>query len=101
MTKRIGIHDFISTLPNGYDTILGDRGSLLSGGQKQCISIARALVRNKSLLIFDEATSALDLPMESYILNAVKEIMKNGIVILISHNANVTKFADKEYHLES
>lgn len=101
VTKRIGIHDFISTLPNGYDTILGDRGSLLSGGQKQCISIARALVRNKSLLILDEATSALDLTMESFILNAVREIMKDGIVILISHNANVTKFADKEYILES
>lgn len=100
ITKTMGIHNLILSLPNGYDTILGDRGSLLSGGQRQCIAIARALVRKRNLLILDEATSALDSDMESLVFEAVRNIMKNGIVIIISHNKHVIKYADQEYQLQ-
>ena len=72
---------------------------MLSGGQKQCISIARALVRRRSLLILDEATSALDKQMEGCVMNAVKSIMEDGIVILISHDESVRQYADIEYKL--
>ena len=86
IARRICIRDFIMSLPNGYDTVLGDRGSLLSGGQKQCISIVRALLRKRTMLVLDEATSALDITLESRILTEVRNIMKEGILVIISHN---------------
>ncbi len=78
-------HNFISNLPDGYDTIIGERGFQLSGGQKQMISIARVFLLNPKILLLDEATSSVDLQSESLIKKATAEIMKNKTSIIISH----------------
>jgi subfamily B ATP-binding cassette protein MsbA len=93
--KRAGAHDFISALPNGYDTKLTDSGSILSGGQKQRISLARALLREPSLLILDEPTSALDPLSETLVAQALKTRPEGCTVILISHRASTLRTASK------
>lgn len=89
-----GAHEFISQLPDGYDTFVGERGSSLSGGQKQRIAIARALITNPKVLIFDEATSALDYESESVILKNLDVIAKGRTVFIISHKLNIVKGCD-------
>ena len=79
--KIAGAHDFILELPNGYDTIIGEKGMGLSGGQKQRVAIARAILNDPRILIFDEATSALDYESESIIQNNLKEICRNRTVM--------------------
>ena len=93
------IHDFIESLPEGYNTVVGEEGSLLSGGQRQCIALARAIVRNPILLILDEATSAMDSETERNVLCEIKKMMRGKSLIIISHNKNVEKFADQIYAL--
>ncbi|MCY7381543.1 MAG: ABC transporter ATP-binding protein/permease [Microcoleus sp. CAN_BIN18] len=83
--KNAEIHDFILTLPQGYDTPVGDRGGQLSGGQRQRIALARALVRNPAILILDEATSSLDPATEGEILATIERITKERTVIFITH----------------
>lgn len=89
-----GIHNFIEKLPEGYNTIVGDRGSRLSGGQKQQIALARAFLKNAPILILDEATSALDPKTASSIFEVIKKLMVSRATILITHDENLAAHAD-------
>lgn len=95
------IHDFILTLPQGYDTPVGDRGGQLSGGQRQRIALARALIRKPAILILDEATSALDLATEADILNTIDHISKKCTVIMITHRITHALRANQIFVLEN
>ena len=93
--KQAEIHRFIMGLPNGYDTIVGERGDTLSGGQRQRIAIARALVRNPAILLLDEATSALDQTTEAAINKTLKKVGKGRTVLFITHRlTSVTDMAE-------
>ncbi len=93
--KRAAIHDFILTLPLGYNTEIGEAGKGLSGGQKQLISYARAILANPSILILDEATSSVDAKTETAIKNAMEDILKNRTCIIIAHRFATLKYADR------
>ena len=93
--KRAQAHDFISGFPDGYDTVLGERGLGLSGGQKQRIAIARALVTEPSILILDDATSAVDMVTESRLQEALKEAMRGRTTFIIAHRISSVQHADE------
>ncbi|KIL47544.1 ABC transporter ATP-binding protein [Jeotgalibacillus campisalis] len=93
--KRAQAHEFIMELPDGYDTMLGERGLGLSGGQKQRIAIARAICLDPSILILDDATSAVDMQTEFNIQKALTEVMKGRTTIIIAHRISSLKHADE------
>ena len=93
--KRANIHDYVMTLPNGYDTEVGERGVKLSGGQKQRVSIARAFLKNPSILILDEATSALDNMTEMQIQKALLELSVGRTTLVVAHRLSTVKNADE------
>ena len=98
--KLAGAHEFITELPNGYDTIIEERGSSLSGGQRQRIAIARALVNNPRVLIFDEATSALDYESERIIQQNMASICKGRTVFIIAHRLSTVRDCDRIMMIE-
>lgn len=93
--KRANIHDYVMTLPDGYDTIVGERGIKLSGGQKQRLCIARVFLKNPPILILDEATSALDNTTEIQIQQALDELCKGRTTLVVAHRLSTIKRADE------
>jgi ATP-binding cassette subfamily B protein len=95
VSKRVGAHDFIEALPKGYGTIVRERGGRLSMGQRQLISLARALITNPRILVMDEATSSIDPYTELIIKEAIEKILKNRTSIIIAHRLSTVRNADK------
>ena len=93
--KRARCHDFISALPNGYDTIVGEGGASLSGGERQRISIARALLKDAPIVVLDEATASIDPENEQLIQQALTELMREKTVVVIAHRLATIEHADQ------
>jgi ATP-binding cassette subfamily B protein len=99
--KSADIHTFITSLPDGYQTIVGERGLKLSGGEKQRVAIARAILKNPSIFFFDEATSALDSATEKEIQKNLQSISKNRTTLVIAHRLSTAADSDLILVLES
>ena len=93
--KMAGAHEFIESLPNGYDTYVGERGVKLSGGQKQRISIARVFLKNPPVLIMDEATSALDNESEKLVQESLEKLARGRTTFTIAHRLTTVRNADR------
>ena len=93
--RDAGAHDFIVALPQGYDTVVGERGVTLSGGQRQRLAIARAFVKDAPVLILDEPTSALDADNERAVLDALGRLMRGRTTLIIAHRLSTVRHADR------
>ena len=93
--KKACCHDFISALPDGYDTVIGEGGATLSGGEKQRISIARAMLKNAPIIIFDEATANVDPENEDKLQKAMEELMRDKTILMIAHRLKTVQKADQ------
>ena len=93
--KKAMCHDFIEALPNGYDTLIGEGGATLSGGEKQRISIARAMLKDAPIVIFDEATASIDPENEDKLKSAIEELTKNKTIIMIAHRLSTIRNANQ------
>lgn len=93
--KKVNMYDYIKSLPNGFDTIIGEKGLKLSGGQKQRLSIARVLIKDPDIIIFDEATSSLDSENESLVIDTIKKLSKEKTLITISHRLSAILICNK------
>lgn len=92
--KKARCYDFIMALPDGFDTMIGEGGATLSGGEKQRISIARCMLKDAPIVILDEATASVDVDNESYIQEAISELVKNKTLLVIAHRLNTIRDAD-------
>ena len=92
--KKARCHDFIMNLPDGYDTVIGEGGASLSGGEKQRISIARAMLKNAPVIILDEATAYTDPENEAELTKAIEELTKEKTIIMIAHRLKTVEHAD-------
>ena len=99
--KEIGVHNFIETLPNTYDYVVGERGVTLSAGQRQLIAFLRVYVRNPKILILDEATSSIDTSTEEMLQNALSKLSENRTTIVIAHRLSTIVKSDKILHLKN
>ena len=99
--KLANAHEFISRMPHGYDSVVGERGDTLSGGQRQRIGIARAVVRNSPIMILDEPTAALDTESERLVIEGLQQLMKGRTVIMIAHRLSTIRDADKIIVMDS
>jgi ATP-binding cassette subfamily B protein len=93
--RKAYIHDMIVSLPDGYDTMVGERGYRLSGGERQRIAIARAILKNPRILVLDEATSHLDSKSEAYVQSALEELMRGRTTLVIAHRLSTVLAADQ------
>merc|ERR1719296_338647 len=94
-SKKAQLHELIMRLPDGYDTIVGERGLKLSGGEKQRVSLARAIMKRASILLCDEPTSSLDSHTELEIMNNLKEVGKDTTCVIIAHRLSTVQDCDK------
>ena len=99
--KKASIHDFIMTLPQGYDTPVGELGSTLSGGERQRLGVARAFLHDAPYILLDEPTSNLDSLNEAVILKSLAEERKDKTVVLVSHRTSTMRIADRTYSVEN
>ncbi|MFQ5729467.1 MAG: ABC transporter ATP-binding protein [Waddliaceae bacterium] len=97
--ERAQIHKIIEALPEGYDTVLGERGGTLSGGQRQCVAIARSMIKNSPIVILDEPTSGLDMPSAMLVMGALRGLMASRTVIVISHQYETIRDVDRVLEL--
>lgn len=95
LLKKACCHEFAEKLPQGYQTIVGEVGSTLSGGEKQRISIARAILKDAPIVILDEATSSVDPEIEHELIQAINELTKNKTLIFIAHRLSTVRHADR------
>ena len=99
--KKASLHEFVENLPKGYDTLVGELGDTLSGGEKQRIGVARAFLHDAPLLLLDEPTSNLDSLNESMILRSLENMGRDKTVILVSHRESTMAVAEKIYQMEN
>ena len=100
ITKKICLYNDIVGLPDGFHTLIGPGENLLSGGQRQKIALARAIVKDAPILLLDEPTSALDAESEHAVLSHLRDLKKDKIIIMVSHKESTIAFSDFIYHVE-